>query len=245
MAGCGVMASTEVPGPGAHDLPSFPESAPVSHVPTSASYSMGGKLPEQHGRPLKTGPGQYHARAHLTENREPKWSFNHAQRRVVDAKVTPREKPGPGPELAQRDNQNFNRAATFRFGSAKRDEERRQRRVRSPGPGEHNPRDITSSKCERAPSFSVTSRRNDPALKTKNDPGPGSYDQDAKEPNKTCKFNAAARLVVPEAEPRRKTPGPGHYTSLASRTGDSSVNGSAPKWSMAGRPKLDFRRLLV
>merc|ERR1712137_986961 len=231
----------ETPGPGAHDLPTFPAKHPTSNVVGPAVFTMAQGRQEPTARNDRVGPGQYHPKHEGVERRPPGWGFG-CQKRVLSEPSN--HLYTPAAQLGQVDNENYKRAPRYGFGSSERVfeipgmvSERRDQKFKTPGPGQHNPNDTITTKMPSIPSFSVVPRR--PPKSGRSGPGPGSYEQThtTRRSTPNCKFSAAGRML----DSKKKTPGPGQYTtSNATRTGHSSIGDSAPRWSMPGRTEFDF-----
>mmetsp|Transcript_50035 Transcript_50035/g.88179 ORF Transcript_50035/g.88179 Transcript_50035/m.88179 type:complete len:274 (-) Transcript_50035:81-902(-) len=255
-------AKARRPGPGSHDIPAFPEKVPTSTMPTAPGYSIaqGAGLEEPVKKRDKVGPGAYHPRRTVTEKAAPGYGFGRA-RRVLSETRSERHRNDPGtpaPQMEQKDNQNYVHAPKYSFGSEEKFfrcpgiwSDLPGRGSKMPGPGEHNPDDRITSRPDmkiNGPSWSATPRRGGVETKLSSrsfTPGPGAYRPEDAAPTSEVKvtprykFGTAARLAGVEVD--KKAPGPGQYsTTNTTRTGHSSVGGSAPKWSMPGRQELDL-----
>jgi len=249
-------AKVAKPGPGSHDIPVFPDASPV--VPSSSSFTMAVGRNERTPRKTRAGPGAYYPKLDLTREKERCYGFGKSPRLLSE--VSSERKGGgtgtPAPHLAHVDNHNFKKSAGFGFGTEEKffrsfaTSDHVGRGTKQPGPGEHSPLDHITSKVPPGPSYSMSSGRQKAREKDKQEaiaagPGPGEYKPDdalklssREKASPRFGFGTTARLMG--CQYKSRTPGPGSYsTSNTTRTGHSSVGGSAPKWSMAGRQELD------
>jgi hypothetical protein len=227
------------PGPGNYELPSFPNDHPASHVATSSKFSMGKGRPEPSSRKDAADPGKYHPNTVAVQPRTAAWGFGTAKRVLSEPT---RSQATPGASLGQIDNPQYFRSPRYGFGSTERNNTipgtsaTEEKKCKRPGPGAHNPDINVTSKMRSVPSYTAAPRREVTVnLKL---PGPGSYTaSDAQsqtwKASPRYKFGSAARQCLE----KKSTPGPGQYTVAGlTKTGHSSVGGSAPQWSMTSRP---------
>lgn len=252
------------PGPGSHDLPSFPDTAPLSNVLKAAAFTMGAahRVTRAEGRANKQrgGPGAQNPRYNVVEKKHCGHGFGRS-RRVLSEVPGRNRHCTPAPQAEQIDSSSYRNAPQFSFGSAAKDDpsgftavRRNPRGCKAPGPGEHNPDDTWTSKSVSAPMCSATPRREvlEVSLHSQSRarslsarmPGPGSYGSgrlggELSETSPPCYgFGTTARL--PSSFKERRHPGPGQYdVSGSTRTGHATDH--APKWSMGIRGEIDLR----
>lgn len=247
------------PGPGSHDITQFPDVSPV--VPSAAAFSIAsGREEGRAAIKARAGPGSYYPRLDLTRPKECCYGFGRSRRLLSNA-AREGQYDTPAPQLAQGDNSNlgsarhFTRAPGYGFGSEGKFStvvgdacNTAGRGTKMPGPGEHNPSDHFSSKAGMGPSFSVTSSRRDSGPSKRDPradgPGPGEYkvtDKESQRYKAAPRFGFGSTARPMGCHAKSKLPGPGSYSTMnTTRTGHSSVGGSAPKWSMGGRQELDL-----
>jgi len=247
----GTKVKLPAPGPGSHDVPLFPDASPI--VPAAAAFSMAsGREGGRTVRKARAGPGSYYPRLDLTRTTECCYGFGRSKR--VLSEVGKSEVPGhgtPAANLAQGDSGKFDRAPGYGFGSEDKFKTPgvsadgcAGRHSKKPGPGEHNPSDHMSSKAWHGPSYSATPRRDDntPRRAKADGPGPGEYRCGflaAEKASPRYGFGTTARPMGCQLKSR--SPGPGSYsTSTTTRTGHTTVGGSAPRWSMGVRQEFDL-----
>lgn len=175
------------PGPGAHDLPAFPEAWPASTSSCSASWSHRFRNDSTKTDPEadRLGPGVYQPQDDLTHAREPCFDFGGAPRltaQPLSGEQNRSTRRAPGPDLEQADNHNFKRSPKHSFGTTPKFfkapglwHDLPGRGLKSPGPGEHCPKHkVLSNMPADGPSFSASTRHH-PEGHDVNAPGPGSY----------------------------------------------------------------------
>lgn len=188
------------PGPGSHDLPSFPDQHPS--LLSSCSYSMGGTC-ATNSKADRLGPGSHHPKwcKSSTYKRSPGYGFGKERRPFIEQSPR-RPATTPHAQLEQGDHSTFKGTPKFSFGSTERvppyqtcvgmtlkdkfveratthshGTGEKQRGARRPDPGTYDVDDLATSRMSSSPAYSVSSRRDsgEGPLKNSADPGPGSY----------------------------------------------------------------------
>ena len=238
-----------VPGPGTHTVPTFPARHPTSNFQAAELYSMAGRRLENH-KEERVGPGTYHPRTEFNipqaEAGDAGYGFSR-QRRALSEPT--KHKTTPAGELAHLDNPKFVSPPSYSLGCTERKlkiaPEQTEKQFKVPGPGQHNPRDASTTRNSTVPAYSMGARMDENPKRGA--PGPGTYQHEPAvghtlKATPRVKFGTAGRHITSD----NKHPGPGHYgIDNITRTGHNSVGGSAPKWSMPGRPPFDLAHEFV
>jgi len=248
------------PGPGTHEVKSFPDHAPTSTYTKPISYSMPNGRQEPTPRRDRAGPGAYHANHDAIRQRIPICSFGGTKRLLSEPN---RRRITPAPDLAhtettsQSDNSRHSRAPQYRFGAEERSFEIpgmfsdkatgaksfcSQRGHKMPAPGQYDPK-----KIQAVPGGKFSAREEQGGQSELSAPGPGSYspdncDSQISKRTPHHQFGTSGRLLLVEKK-KPRAPGPGEYTTEnITRTGHASVEHSAPKWSMNGRSSFNLAK---
>mmetsp|Transcript_30961 Transcript_30961/g.70875 ORF Transcript_30961/g.70875 Transcript_30961/m.70875 type:complete len:258 (+) Transcript_30961:69-842(+) len=236
-----------------HGAPgAFPGRHPFSRIPNSAAFSMASGRKESHeesnARKLaRVGPGSYTPSHQATEDTARRHKFPAEPRPMQSTQL----EETPAPALLHSDNPKYRKSPQYSFGSTDRrcdldhmpyadgvqisESDRRPR----PGPGQHSPRDGSTTKFAKTPAYSLAGRKAMPSVVPRpwDSPGPAAYSADRSTlEGPRVKFGAASRM--PPSSNKSKQPGPGQYSELAvTRTGHA-IGASSPRWTMAGRGEI-------
>lgn len=207
------------PGPGSHEIPSFPEAWPTSTTSCSASFTVGTRLDldKTDLHQDRRGPGVYSPKKEFTEEAGPAHSFPGSPRLVDCATATSRRHGtftgrGPGFDLAQQDNHMYPVAPSHGVSKEQRFfrapgglwEDLPGRGCVMPGPGSHWPDDSRLSTNKQVTTYSMAKKRaasTPRPVPTNKLPGPGDYtlrtEDLARAPQASprCVFGSARRCV--------------------------------------------------
>jgi len=239
------------PGPGANTVPPMfggriedkfgrCENKPSLTVRQAPAFSMEGRRADD-GMYVKVGvgPGLYDPKQETLQKRPRACVFGSSERPMT-ADVVVKHAAAPMTAAVDEDPR-YARAPRYGFGSGDRPKfgasgKREGRGCRTPGPGDHFPKESASPKC----SYSFGARRASAPPSDSKDiqaPGPCSYKVENCEACTTpatprCSFGTSPRMAF--YEKRKSTPGPETY-NLSNTDSAHMKKPSAPKWSMTGR----------
>jgi len=243
------------PGPGANTVPpTFGariedkfgrcKNKPSLAVRQAPAFSMEGRR-EDHGTLIKVGvgPGLYDPKVETLQKRPRACVFGSSER-PLSTHVVVKHSAAPmaisldeDPRYARSPRYGFAGADRPKFGESGK---RERRGCRTPGPGQHFPKETASSKCSAGPDYSFGRRESSDLSadsKELHAPGPFTYKAEKAEvwtvqAQPRCSFGTSPRMVQSE----KAKPGPGPLTyNLRNADAFRLKTPSAPKWSMTGR----------
>jgi len=243
---------------------------PSPTVRASPAFSLYGRREEPAAEPngnVRVGPGLYYPNQDVLKKRSKGCVFGSEARDLFNNAKVDAPSPSAGSQtrakartlssIAQEtllitadSDPRYSRSPRYGFGGIDRSkfgicaQKPQASGCRVPGPCDHSPCDVASSKNNIGPDYSFGCRaphepEESKAKKVLHGPGPLTYDKIPGEAwtvpaAPRCSFGTSPRLMFEKA---RDTPGPGSYRNTRTRKGVASGAESAPKWSMMGKAK--------
>lgn len=245
------------PGPGTHTVPPMfggriedkfgrCENKPSVTVRQAPAFSMEGRR-EDHRTHKKVGvgPGLYDPKQETLQKR-PRACFFGSAPRPLSTHVVVKHTAAPM-AMAVEEDPRYARSPRYGFGGAGANRpkfalsaKRERGGCRTPGPGQHFPKESASSTSSSDPTYSFGRRGASavpPDSKDIQAPGPSTYAVENCEACTTpatprCAFGRSPRMSL--YEKGKSTPGPETY-NLRNADSVRMKSPSAPKWSMTGR----------